>query len=223
MTITFPRDLPELPGNRLLFNQAEFEPQYQNTVSPFRGGLVQVFNLATDLWAMNFATVKMDYQQGTEYMAWLHSLRGGLRTFRAWHPLRRFPFLYPNGFASMTRGTGGAFDGTATLTAIGVSRDTITLTQLPSNFAISIGDMVSFPMTGAGQCLLRVMEAATANGVGTVTLTVEPWVPLAATAGTNQVTLVKPWCLAVVDAKSIKGPMRPGHYDQITFSAVQTY
>lgn len=222
MAITFPRDLPELPGNRLLFNTAEFEPQYQNTVSPFRGGLVQAFNVGADLWAMSFTTVAMDYQQGTEYMAWLHSLRGGLRTFKAWHPLRRYPFAYPNGFGSMTRGTGGAFDGTCTLNAIGVSRDTITLTTLPGNFQFSIGDMVSFPMGGA-QCLLRVMEAATANGIGTVTLTVEPFVPLAASAGTNQVTLVKPWCLAVIDAKSIRGPMRPGRYESIEFSAVQTY
>lgn len=222
MTITFPRDLPEI-GNRVLFATAEFEPQYQNTLNPFRGGDVQAWNLGTDLWAMQFSTALLDYQQGAEYMSWLHSLRGGIRKFKAWHPLRRYPYLYPNGFGSMTRGTGGAFDGTCTLNAIGVSRDTVTLSTLPSNFAFSIGDMVSFPITGAGQCLLRVMEAATANGVGTVTLTIEPWVPLAATSGTNQVTLIKPWCLAVVDPKSIKGPMKPGHYDAISFSAVQTY
>lgn len=221
MAITFPRDLPELPGNRVLFSQCSFNPMYQQTLAPTRGGLVQVANLGSDLWFMSFATSPLDYQVAMEYFAWLHSLRGGARTFKAWHPLRRYPYNYPNGVSSLTRAGGGAFDGTCTLTTIGASRDTITLTTLPASFVFSIGDMVSFPM-GATQCLVRVMEAATANGSGQVTLTVEPTLPLAAATGVTA-TVVKPWCHAVVDVKSITGPIQKGYVQAITFNAVQSY
>jgi len=222
MTISFPRDLPEFSG-RLLFSQADFDPFYQQTMSPSRGGQVQVANLGPDLWSMSFATDPISYQTGLEYMAWIQSLRGGARLFKAWHPLRRYPYAYPNGFAALTRAGGGAFDGTCTLNAIATERDTITLTTLPASFQFNIGDMVSFPMlSGATRALVRVLEAATANGSGVATLAIEPTIPLAATTGVTA-TLVKPWCLAVIDAKSIKGPMRPGMFQSVSFSALQTY
>lgn len=223
MSITFPRDLPELAGDRVLFSQCSFDPSYQQVVSPTRGGLVQVANFGVDLWTMEYATDAVDYQTGLEYMSWLHSLRGGGRLFKAWHPLRRYPYAYPNGFGGMTRAGGGTFDGTCTLSTIGAQRDTITLTTLPAGLTFRIGDMVSFPMSGgASRCLVRVMEAATASGGGSATLTVEPILPAAASTGVIA-TLVKPWCLAVVDAKSIKGPMRPGYFQSVSFSATQTY
>ena len=146
MTISFPRDLPEFSG-RLLFSQADFDPFYQQTMSPSRGGQVQVANLGPDLWSMSFATDPISYQTGLEYMAWIQSLRGGTRLFKAWHPLRRYPYAYPNGFAGLTRAGGGSFDGTCTLNAIATERDTITLTTLPASFQFNIGDMVSFQLT----------------------------------------------------------------------------
>lgn len=222
MAITFPRDMPEQAGNRMLIKDCDFKPLYQQTVAPYRGGKVQVANLGADLWSMSYATAPLDYQQAMEYMAWLQSLRGGTRTFKAWHPLRRYPWAYQNGVESMTRAGGGAFDGTCTLSAIGTNRDTITLSNLPANFAFTVGDLVSFPM-GSSQCLVRVMETVTGSGAGSVTLTVEPFVPLAATPGTTAVTVIKPWCLAVVDAKSISGPMQPGYVQSVSFQAVQTY
>lgn len=221
MAITFPRDMPELPGNRTLIRECSFDPMFQQIVAPTRGGLVQVANIGTELWAMKFATSPLDYQQAMEWMAWLHSLRGGARSFKAWHPLRRFPYAYPSGFGGMTRAGGGSFDGTCTLNAIGGSRDTITLTTLPASFAFSIGDMVSFP-AGASQVLVRVLESATANGSGAVTLTIEPALPVSAVTGVTA-TLTKPWCLAVVDAQSIQGPVQPGFVQAVSFNAVQTY
>lgn len=222
MAITFPRDLPELPGDRLLFARAKFDPMYQQSAAVARGGLAQVANIGSDLWSMSYATAPLDYQTGLEYLAWLQSLRGGARTFKAWHPLRRYPYAYPGGVAALTRAGGGAFDGSCTLTTIGTNRDTITLTTLPANFVFSVGDMVSFPMGASSRCLVRVLEAVTATGLGQAVLTVEPYLPLAAATGVTA-TVVKPWCLAVVDAKSISGPMEPGYMQPVSFQAVQTY
>jgi len=223
MAITFPRDLPELSGNRVFFNKAEFKPVYQQIVAPSRGGLVQVANIGSDLWTMAYATPPLKHAAAKEQFAWLQSLRGGVRTFKAWDPLCRFPEAYPNGFGGMTRAGGGAFDGTCTLSAIGTDRDTITLTTLPANFVFTAGDMVSFPMGASSRCLVRVLESVTGSGAGAATLTVEPWIPLAASAGTAEVTLIKPWCLAIIDAGSISGPVQPGYVASVSFNAVQTY
>lgn len=222
MTISFPREMPELAGNRTLINQCEFKPYYQQAIAASRGGLVQVQNTGATLWSMTFTTAPLEYQQAMEWMSWLQSLRGGARMFKAWHPLRRYPYLYPNGFGALTRAGGGAFDGTCTLYAIGTNRDKITLSNLPASFAFSIGDMISFPI-GSSRCLVQVMEAVTASGGGSAEITIEPTIPLAATAGTTDVTLVKPWCLAVVDAKSINGPIQPGYVQSVSFQAMQTY
>lgn len=221
VTSGFPRDMPERDDGVLPFENASFDPLYQQTKAPLRGGLVQVANIGTELWKISFKTHAMEYEDALDYAAWLHSLRGGARLFKAWHPLLAYPINYPDGFAGMTRAGGGAFDGTCTLTAIGGSRDTITLSTLPAAYVFKRGDMVSFPM-GSSQTLHRVVASATADGTGDATLTVEPTIPLAATTSVTAV-LVKPWCLAVLDAESVNGPFEPGQIGRVQFSAVQTF
>lgn len=220
MAIVYPRDMPELSG-RCLWNQVDFAPAYMQARAPLRGGVVQVINIGADLWTMSYVTSALTHQQAMDYMAWLHSLRGGARLFKAWHPLRRYPYLYPNGFGGLNRAGGGSFDGTCTLSAIGAARDTISLSTLPAGLQISVGDMVSFAI-GASRGLVQVLDAAVANGAGAVTLTVEPFVPLAASVGAAA-TLVKPWCLAVLDPSSVSGPVQPGFVQSISFKATQTY
>ncbi len=221
VTSGFPRDMPETTGGILPFDEATFDTLYTQSSAPTRGGQAQVVNLGPDLWSMRFSTKDMGYEDALDYQAWAQSLRGGARLFKAWHPLLRYPISYRNGFGGLTRAGGGTFDGTCTLTTIGAARDSITLTNLPVGFSLKRGDMVSFPM-GASQTLHRVMAAATASAGGSVTLTIEPIVPLAAVTGVTA-TFFKPWCLAVIDAQSIKGPLSAGQIGSLEFSAVQTF
>lgn len=219
MTITVPRDIPDIRG-RTPFARVTFDPVYNQVVAPTNGGRVQVANVGPDLWKMYYETRPLAAADALELAAWLQSLRGGARFFKAWHPLRRYPAGYRAGFGTMTRAGGGAFDGTATLAAIGVSRDTVTLSTLPAGLALTAGDMMSVPM-GDSRALLRVITGGVANGAGSLTLDIEPIVPLAVVTGVA-VDLVKPWCFAVLDAASVSIPLStsPG---PVSFSAWQSY
>lgn len=220
MTITFPRDMLEVNGY-LPFRALSFKPEYIQTRRLSRGAQPQVADLASELWVAQLTSMALDYEQALELEAWLQSLRGGKRLFKLWHPLRRYPKQYPAGFTGLNRHGGGSFDGTCNLNAIGTGRDTIELTTLPSTFAFSVGDMVSYPIGSSSRALHRVMEAATASG-GAVTLTVEPTVPLgAATAVTA--TLLKPWCLASIDPASVQPNYQAGQAATVQFTAEQTY
>lgn len=218
MTIAFPRDMP----GRLAIRGCEFNLSYSQSRAPTRGGLVQVVNIAPDLWEMSFETPPMLMAEAMTWHAWRDSLRGGARLFKGFHPLLEFAQAYrTTGYAALTRHGGGAFDGTSTLSSIGAARDTVTLTTLPTQFIFTIGDMVSVPFGADGRSLHRVMEGVTASA-GSATLTVEPTVPLAAVTGVTA-TLHKPWCKAVIDAGSFSGPWQTGRLSPVRFRAMQVY
>lgn len=219
MTITFPRDIPE----PVQIRGCTFQPLYAQVRAPTRGGLTQVANIAPDLWEIKYETPPLREAEAGIWHAWLQSLRGGARLFKAWNPVRRYAVTYPSGYGGMSRAGGGSFDGTATLSAIGGTLDTVTLTALPASFVLAPGDMLSFPFSSAvGQSLHRVVENATANGSGAMTVTVEPTIPLAATTGVT-VSLEKPWCKAVLDPRTVQGPWTLGRRSAVSFQAVQVY
>lgn len=221
ITSGFPRDLPERADGTLPFEAASFEPVYNQTIRSTRGGTMQVANLGVSRWGISYATHIMPHEDCLDMVAWLQSLRGGALLFKAWHPFCRYPVNYPNGFAGINRAGGGAFDGTVTVTAIASTRDTVTASGLPAGFVLKRGDMISIPM-GSSRTLHRLIAASTANGSGVAVLTVEPTLPLSVVTDVTA-TLVKPWCLAVVDASSIRAPLQPGRMGRVEFSAMQTF
>ncbi len=218
MTITFPRDLPE-PHN---MRQVRFEPVYSQVRAPTRGGLVQVANVGADLWSARYETAPLRETEAETWKAWLHSLRGGARLFRMWNPLRRYALGYASGYGGLSRSGGGSFDGTANLSAIGGSRDTVTINTLPASFVLAAGDLVSFPLGAGHQSLHRVIEGGTASVGGSLTVTVEPTVPLGATTSST-VDLVKPWCYGVLDPRTVSGPWQVGRVASVSFEAMQVY
>jgi hypothetical protein len=219
MAITFPRDfLDPLP-----FRAATFEQLYFNAQSPTRGALQQVAELAPALWQIKFETYPMREADAEAWKAWLASLRGGQRAFKAWNPVREYALAYPGGYDALTRHGGGSFAaGTATLTTIGAGRDTVTLSTLPSTFALTAGDMISIPFaSGAKRCLVRVTEGAAAVA-GVATVAVEPVLPPAVATGVS-VDLKRPHCLAILDPASVSGPWQLGRRAPIMFAAVSGY
>ena len=216
MTLVFPRDMPE----PVRFKTATFQPSYMQLRGVSRGGLNQVVNAGADLWQMSFETPPLAETEAMVWQSFLHSLRGGTRLFKAWHPLRRYAQNYRNGYASLTRASGGSFDGTANLQAISGPRDQITLSTLPAGFVLLPGDMASFAIGTAYRALHRVTEGGTANGSGVLTVTVEPFVSLAAATGVT-VDLEKPWCKAVLDDGSVSGPWQLSRRSPVKFQAVQ--
>jgi hypothetical protein len=219
MTITFPRDfLDPLP-----FRAATFEQLYFNAQSPTRGALQQVVDLAPTLWQMRFETYPMREIDAEAWKAWLASLRGGKRTFKAWSPMREFALAYPKGYGALTRAAGGSFeDGTANLSVIASARDEITLTTLPADFKLSDGDMISIPFATTKRCLVKVVEGAIASSSGVASVGIEPVLPLGIVISTT-VDLLRPHCVAVLDPASVTGPWQVGRRAPITFAAVSSY
>lgn len=222
----FPREMPLRWDGVHPFESATFDPLYAQSVSPTRGSMIQVVNLAADLWRMTFQSHVLEADEALQYLSWLQSLRGGARLFKAWHPLLEFPQAYPDGWDGLTLADGGdPFTGTAVLADIETLRDGVSLAGLPEGFDFSVGDMLSIAMGAASRTLHRVMEAATSDGDGEVDLTVEPIIPLSLTVSSpgQEVLLEKPYCLAVVDAASIQGPWQGGRIGRVQFNATQTF
>ncbi len=218
MPLVFPRDLPAGIG----FTACRFEPVFRQTRSTTGGGQPQVAEVAPSLWSMKYTTRPLEEAEAEVMRAWLQSLRGGQKLFKAYDPIRQWPLVYPTGFTALTRAAGSAFDGTATLAAISATLDTITLSTLPSAFRVSVGDMVSISYASGRRTLHRAMEATTASG-GVAAFQVEPILFPGSPVGTaGAVRLAAPWCPAVIDPNSdIKWNL--GRWAQISFSAMQVY
>ena len=116
----FPREMPLRWDGVHPFETASFDPFYQQSSAPTMGSRQQVANLGPDLWAMEFTSHAMGFEEAVQYGAWLQSLRGGTRLFKAWHPLFKYPQAYPNGWAGLVIAGGSTpFAGVAELTDIG--------------------------------------------------------------------------------------------------------
>lgn len=190
MAITYPLDLPILRKA----NQCTFLPSYTQAEAPTRGGGQQVVNIAPDRWQMSYE-FRLATADAKKLLAELQSLRGGMRLFKAFDPVSRLARKYPDGY--------GAWSGTATITSVGTTLDTITLSGLPTGFEVEPGDMVSIGYPNGARALLKAVEAATASGLGAITLTVEPSIRPGWLTTAGAATLLDPWCRAVLDPRSV--------------------
>lgn len=218
-TSGYPRDLPERADGVLPMANCEFDKLYSQATAPLRGGDPQVVNLGADLWKIAYTTVSFTHSGALQFQAWLDSLDGGLKLFKAWDPRLRYPQAYPVGFAGLKVG-GDDFTGVCAISNVAVTLDEITLSGLPNGFKLTIGDMISLTWSGT-QLLHRILASATADGFGQATIAIRPRLPISFVKTGVTVTLVKPWCLAVLDASSVRGPFKVGQSGPITFSATQ--
>jgi len=198
MTITFPRDMPS--PHRI--GRSDVKPMYQQTQAPLRGGQVQAAELGPPLWRGSWQTVTLSEEQGLIWSAWLESLRGAVRTFKARDTTRDYALRYPNGYAGLTVG-GNPWDGTGIIEDVGEQLDTLDISGLPAGFIVSVGDLCSYGYASGRQVMHRVMEGATADGSGDITLTVEPIVKPAPDENAV-VSFLRPWFKATLDPNSIR-------------------
>lgn len=179
MTLTFPRAMPAIGVGRQVF-----EIQRDDYQSPETGGRVGAITAGLPRWMgqWTLASALKDVQSD-EWRAFISSLKGGQRSFLGRDYERPYPRLYKTGFGGLTRAGGGAFDGSATSWSQSVASDgqaTLTLGGLPAGMTLSIGDYVGFRWTTGGvarRALVRLLEAATADGSGSAACNVEPAVP----------------------------------------------
>lgn len=213
---TFPRDLIE----PFRIKSGGLTLERQIVTAPTRGGLQQVAEVATPMWRARYVLPLLREADAEAWQAWLDSMRGGARSFKAYSPMRRYGRAYPAGYGGLTRHAGGAFDGTGTMTAT-ISVYSIRVGSLPSTYQFSAGDLVSYAY-GGKQFLHRVAEDATASA-GVADITIEPAASAALAASGQAVQIEKAWCAASLDAKSVRAEWQPGRRCQIQFEANQTH
>lgn len=225
---TFPRVWP----STIQFVESDFVPFRRQAAGVFGGGRDVVVDRGIPQWTATLKTRKLFTDEVGTVKALRASLRGAARFILLSDPWRPYPAAYmPQGWGSLTRAGGGAFDGTATLTTIansglaGIGRDVITLGTLPASFKLINGDYVGLIQSGI-YSLHQVLDVAqvTANGSGVATVWVEPEVPSQFTTSAV-VNLLAPLGKFRIDPAKFTLPVdatgrnRPG---QAAFTALST-
>jgi len=216
MAITYPRPLPICAFN----GECSFQLKRNQSRSLTGAGSPNAAEVAPAMWEAKYRTKILGRAAFADVGAWLESLRGGLRTFRATVPRHRWPLAYPRGFSGLTV-SGSPFSGSGTLTSVGSGRDTITVGGLPAGFILSVGDWLSIPV-GSRQRLHRILEGGSASGLGAVNLTVEPVIdPAVVTSGDPVPVLFDaPWCDMVLSAP-FEMPRDPVRGGSVSFEGLQ--
>lgn len=211
MAITFPRDFVLEPTVR-----SPFLPVYQQTQALTGGGSQNAADLGPMMWRCDFQTDVTRRADFETWLAWLQSLRGGLRMFKGRPPGRKYPLAHPKGFAGMLYAA-AQWSGSGNLSVIGASRDTVTVNQIANGLVLSPGDWFSIPV-GSRQHLHKVIEGGTSSG-NSIALTVEPTIRPNVTTGIA-VKFDAPWCEMVLDGGKFTAT-REGRGGSISFSGLQ--
>lgn len=201
MTIIFPREMP-IKGASL----QEFEIQRVDFSAPEAGGRLGGVQAGFPLWFGVWDIGRIGMLASDVWRAWLSSLRGSQKPFFARDLARPYPLSRINGFAGMTRAGGGAFGGSATTWSQSINGEGVALLQLtglPASLVLSVGDYVGFkwdagdadPGTYGRRTIARVIEGATSNGSGVLTVAVEPPVPTGIVPGDAIAHLDLPCCV----------------------------
>lgn len=216
MTITYPRDFPDadVVATRCVFDYAPLGELSRTQA----GAITFQERMGGSLWQLAMTTKPLNETDYGRWHAWFLSLRGGQYSFKGRDPRRCYPIAYGVGVLGLTvAGTGLPFSGACQVTA--VSGSTISLSGLPANYQMGVGDYVSFDWLG-GRALVKALEAATGNSAGVLSgVTVGPWQRTGGTLPASA-TVVKAWCLMRPKPGSWSGE-RQG-FEPISFEAIQT-
>lgn len=204
MAITFPRTMI-LCGVRTI----DFKIARYVSTNLLYGGKTQVREQAEPRWMATFSYAPMPRTEFQALQSWLDSLRGGLRDFYAFDPLKSLPVNY------RSSGLPGGFGGTGTVSSVTVNG--FTVSGLPSGFVLKAGDMVGLE-EGAKRGLYRITEDATGASVA---LTVEPRVNTTLFSSAAVARVVRPVCVMTLDGESISDQRTAQIRNPITFSAIQ--
>lgn len=179
----------EMPTSYVSVQQ--FEPQRIDYGAPEASGRINGVQAGFPLWSAVWTLGRMTEEYSDRWRAWLAGMRGATRRFIGRDLARQYPKLYPDGFGAF-----GAFTGTASSWSSSIDSDgdchlTLHLGSAAAGLILSQGDGIDFrynasetAITGlAWRAFVRVTAAATADGSGDITVTVEPPVPTAVPGG----------------------------------------
>jgi hypothetical protein len=196
-----PIELPDIVG----WEEVEFDPVAVKDTERMEGRRTETVRHGATWWKARYRTGFLDFRDFGRMDAFMMKVDGDGDLFRAYDVFRPRPMAHDNGQPlSGTKAGGGAFNGTATLSAITNSR-TVTVSGLPAGFELRDGDYVEFRMSATKLSLHRVGADAVANGSGVVTLSIRYGLDTQNFTTAAIVNFEKPSCLMELDAGSYDG------------------
>lgn len=216
MTISYPRDLPAY----CLGVRGSTDLAYQQAQSITGGAQPNVADLGPAYWVFDYTFGIHGREMIAAFSAWLSSLDGGLRAFKA-VPIRggklyKWPLSRPTGFTGLLV-SAVQWTGLGNLSAIATGKEAVTINQLPNGLVLNPGDYISFAV-GSKQHLHQIVEGGTVAS-NAVTVGVRPYVRPNATTSVS-VRFESPYCDAVIMGKPSK-PQDDRTTGSVSFQAAQ--
>nr|WP_245450316.1 hypothetical protein [Neorhizobium sp. SOG26] len=154
------------------WSSCQFDPVSPSDTSMMEGRRSEVVASMTPFWKAAFQTAWLEEIDYGLFDAFVMKASSRGAPFLAYDPSRPRPIAMDTGAPlSGTKSGGGAFNGQAVLQTITNSRQQV-IAGLPAGFKLSPGDYIEYRMTPLKRSLHRIMESATANNFGVVTLSV---------------------------------------------------
>ena len=219
MAISYPTDLLDgWPG------VATLQLGYRQEIAPERGGQQNSADIGPALWELTAQSRELKPSDYRIWLARLHALENGAKTFKGYDRTACYPLAYPSG----TWPTGISFNG---LTAQIFDVDTTTnrhlrITGLPAAYQVSEGDFLSFEYDGGYVALHQAMETVVASGAGlTAMIEVRPHIRASAdleASPTPAIRLIKPYALMHLVPGSVQASQGLNGRGTISFQGRQT-
>lgn len=176
------------------FTVDTLEPRFKTlsdeSISPLSGD-VQTTSLPGSRWAWSVAMPQQSWEERRRLWALLMSLNGRQHRLRFWDLMQPEPV----GTVPLA--------GVTVKTAVAQFAETVVLATGSPGCTLLRGDWVKLGTTDAAQCV-RVVEDATADGAGDVTIQVR-WMMRAGVAAGTPVVLSKPKGLYVLADRDLQG------------------
>ncbi|KKX25288.1 hypothetical protein [Rhizobium sp. LC145] len=169
------------------------------TSSPFDRGMSFNLTQVTDpVWRAHVETWGLDRPEKQVWSAWKHSLRGGLNRIRAYDIARSAPLAYRNAKSPAEISSG--WNGAGTVNSLGAA-GALTVSGLPTGYQALPDDRVGIEQNGR-YGYYAVLQPATANGSGVISLTVAPFLHTSYFSSGAVARLWRPMALFVIDWKT---------------------
>lgn len=196
-----PIPLPMLP-----WRDCQFDAINPTDVSMMEGRLSEEQAAGTPFWKPQYTTNWMTPAFYGLFDAFVMKSSSRGASFIGYDLFRPRPIAHNNGKPlSGTKAGGGAFNGDAVLQSI-TSSAAIVVAGLPAGFKLSPGDYVELRMSQLVRSLHRIVENATANASGVVSLSIMFGLDTQHFTTAASVHFEKPSCVMTIDPGSVAAP-----------------
>ncbi|AEG58187.1 hypothetical protein [Sinorhizobium meliloti] len=196
-----PIPLPMLP-----WRDCQFDAINPTDVSMMEGRLSEEQAAGTPFWKAQYTTNWMTPAFYGLFDAFVMKSSSRGASFIGYDLFRPRPIAHNNGKPlSGTKAGGGAFNGDAVLQSI-TSSAAIVVAGLPAGFKLSPGNYVELRMSQLVRSLHRIVENATANASGVVSLSIMFGLDTQHFTTAASVHFEKPSCVMTIDPGSAAAP-----------------